>query len=82
MTNSRLQLVCILFYGEKYFIEKNCDPRLRGTVFLNPHPPVPAEFLTRTARSRNLRIPVPPAPAMFVSTPADCLSEIVKNVHK
>ncbi len=43
---------------------------LRRTVFLNPHPPTPAEFLTRTASSRNLRVPLPPAPAMFVSTPA------------
>ncbi len=34
---------------------------LHGTVFLNAHPPAPAEFLSRTARSRNLRVPLPPA---------------------
>ncbi len=42
-----------------------CGRVLRGTVFLNPHPPAPAEFLTRTARSRNVCVQSRPLPGTF-----------------
>ena len=41
---------------------------LCGTVFFIL--PTPAEFLTITARTRNMCVTLPPAPAMCMSTPA------------
>ena len=43
---------------------------LRGSVFFIPLLPAPAEFLTITARARNVCVTLPPAPAMCMSTPA------------
>ena len=43
---------------------------LHGTVFFIPLLPAPAEFLTITARTRNVCVTLPPAPAMCMSTPA------------
>jgi hypothetical protein len=43
---------------------------LRGTVFFIPLLPAPADFLTITARARNVCVTLPPAPAMCMSTPA------------
>ncbi len=64
--------------GESFISCYKLEP-CAGLFFLNP--PALAEFLTRTACSRNLRVPLPPVPTIFVSTPADFLLERVKNVH-
>ncbi|MDG2580677.1 hypothetical protein P7L97_24095 [Vibrio parahaemolyticus] len=55
------------FYSYKIVCQSRA---LRGTVFFNPLLPAPAEFLTITARNRNVCITLPPAPAMCMSTPA------------
>ena len=41
----------------------------RGAVFFVPLRPAPAEFLTITARTRNVCVTLPPAPAMCMPTP-------------